>query len=255
MKFIRKLKSNTLYDDIKLNLPYPFLIKTIDEKDIHFGEIFNFLVLTYDTVEEDQEIALISEDYDNLLKNIQDIYIYPEEVDGEKERIDPVKSLSFKSPGKHKVEFLLKKSFDSFGKLFSDVSNLSSIEFNKFHSIYRKPSDISYMFKNCSLIDSISFYSVDTSEIFSMEGVFQGCSSLSSVTMMYPITNLNNVDNMFDGVAEVGTFYYNPDYDYQKIIDILPPGWQAIEMISCFAAGFWINEQPWSNEYTWRNNQ
>lgn len=28
--------------------------------------------------------------------------------------------------------------------------------------------------------------------------------------------------------------------------------WQAIS--SCFGAGYWINEYPWSNQDSWKNN-
>lgn len=28
--------------------------------------------------------------------------------------------------------------------------------------------------------------------------------------------------------------------------------WEAIR--SCFGKGFWVNEQPWSNDDAWKNN-
>ena len=36
------------------------------------------------------------------------------------------------------------------------------------------------------------------------------------------VSNITSVNNMFNGIKTTGTFYYNPAYDYSKIIAVLP---------------------------------
>ena len=55
-----------------------------------------------------------------------------------------------------------------------------------------------------------------------MESMFFSCGSLSEVRMTSDISKLENVNSMFLGVNYNGTFYYNPQYDYSKIIAVLP---------------------------------
>jgi hypothetical protein len=42
----------------------------------------------------------------------------------------------------------------------------------------------------------------------------------------------------------------------KKVIQIIYKGalviWQAIR--SCFGSGFWVNEKPWYNDESWKNN-
>ena len=53
--------------------------------------------------------------------------------------------------------------------------------------------------------------------------MFSNCTSLKSVTMLGPINNeISRLDNMFNNITTTGTFYYNPAYDYSKIIAELP---------------------------------
>jgi hypothetical protein len=48
--------------------------------------------------------------------------------------------------------------------------------------------------------------------------------------MTHPInSNLSNY-SMFYNVTSEGTFYYNPQYDYSKVIAELPETWTAIPL-------------------------
>lgn len=51
--------------------------------------------------------------------------------------------------------------------------------------------------------------------------MFGACHNLQTVYMDGEIRDLSN-DEMFYNITTEGTFYYNPAYDYSKIIDQLP---------------------------------
>lgn len=60
--------------------------------------------------------------------------------------------------------------------------------------------------------------------------MFQDCPNLTKIIMTGDVSNLESVEFMFDGVPEGGTFYYNPEYDYSKIIEELPRNWTSIPL-------------------------
>lgn len=78
------------------------------------------------------------------------------------------------------------------------------------------------MFSSCNKLESVNFGYCDFSNIETMYSMFSGCNSLKSVTMLGPINPKVFVDNMFVSVPANGTFYYNPEYNYSKIIAKLP---------------------------------
>lgn len=79
------------------------------------------------------------------------------------------------------------------------------------------------MFAACRQLESVNFGKCDLSSVKSTYTMFSGCTSLKSVTMLGPINNeISRSDNMFYNISTEGTFYYNPAYDYSKIIAELP---------------------------------
>lgn len=66
----------------------------------------------------------------------------------------------------------------------------------------------------------------DLSKVTSMDSMFSTASNVTSnlisITMKGPVSSTVNVTNMFSGIKTTGTFYYNPSYDYSKIIAKLP---------------------------------
>ena len=83
------------------------------------------------------------------------------------------------------------------------------------------------MFSN-SEVENVIFG--DISNVYNMDSIFIGCHNLKSVTMTHPInSNLSNY-SMFSNVTSEGTFYYNPQYDYSKVIAELPETWTAIPL-------------------------
>jgi hypothetical protein len=44
------------------------------------------------------------------------------------------------------------------------------------------------------------------------------------------VSKVTNALDMFNGIKTTGTFYYNSQYDYSKIIAELPSTWTAVPM-------------------------
>jgi hypothetical protein len=92
--------------------------------------------------------------------------------------------------------------------------NLYNIEIS-----LKSTTDASYIFANgYSRFILIS----DTSNVKSLKGAFYNAAFLRSITMIDDISNVEDVTDMFKNCSSGGTFYYNPAYDYSKIIEVLP---------------------------------
>lgn len=84
--------------------------------------------------------------------------------------------------------------------------------------------DASYMFAN----NYIYFVTLsDTSNVKSFKGMFYKSYFLKSLTLTDDISNVEDFTDMFKDCSDTGTFFYNPQYDYSKIIELLPEKWVA----------------------------
>lgn len=88
----------------------------------------------------------------------------------------------------------------------------------------KSTTDASYIFADGY---SRSITLSDTSNVKSFKGAFYYASFLRSITMIDDISNVEDVTDMFKNCSSGGTFYYNPAYDYSKIIEVLPTSWTA----------------------------
>lgn len=86
------------------------------------------------------------------------------------------------------------------------------------------------MFEYCSNLVSLDLSSWDTSRVTDMSEMFKDCTSLTEVKMGGDVSKVTTVNNMFGYIKTTGTFYYNPQYDYSKIIAVLPSTWTAVPM-------------------------
>lgn len=77
-------------------------------------------------------------------------------------------------------------------------------------------------------LKEIDFGKCDFSNITDMNYMFNNCRSLKTIRMSGPLNDSVTVRFMFDGVAENGEFYYDSNYDYSRIISVLPSTWVAI---------------------------
>ena len=60
--------------------------------------------------------------------------------------------------------------------------------------------------------------------------MFANCTSLIEIKMGGDVSKVTDVFYIFSGIAKNGTFYYNSQYDYSKIIAELPSTWTAIPL-------------------------
>jgi surface protein len=86
------------------------------------------------------------------------------------------------------------------------------------------------MFDGCSLLTSLDLSNWDTSNVTNMTRMFGDCKGLTEVKMGGDVSEVIKVDAMFNGIKTTGMFYYNPQYDYSKIIEQLPSNWTAVPM-------------------------
>jgi surface protein len=94
--------------------------------------------------------------------------------------------------------------------------------------IKTETTNVSYLFSGCSLITNLDFTGCDLSNITNYKYMFQNCKNLTSITMKGNINSSASVTSMFSGVSTTGTFYYDSNYDYSKIIAVLPSTWTAV---------------------------
>lgn len=113
---------------------------------------------------------------------------------------------------------------DYWGNESRMMSNLPCSSVNNVEVSLASTTDASYM-----LADNYVYFVTlsDTSKVKSFKGAFYGARFLKSLTMTGDISNVEDFTDMFKNCASNGTFYYNPEYDYSKIIEILPKGWVA----------------------------
>ena len=242
MLYLRRFKTHNDWVERKLDLPYPVVSWELDSNAFNFGEVWNSFYMTY-SVQDPGEIQILSDDFD--ISNLTDLYI-----DGE--RFDPKRTHYFNG-GEYEIRFLVKRGVKNVESMFQDTPESLRPSFSGATSRYAKLRSLDNMFRGCSQIKSINLSGIDTTLVKSINNIFKDCPELNSVTMAYPIDNLKEVEGAFDNVAEVGTFYYNKAYDYTTILNILPPGWYPREISCCYAAGYWINEERWDNDYAWNN--
>ena len=89
-------------------------------------------------------------------------------------------------------------------------------------------TDMYYMFNSCTSLTSLDLSGWDTSNVTDMEGMFYNCKALTELRMGGDVSKVTNVGIMFNLINTTGTFYYNSQYDYSKIIAQLPSTWTAV---------------------------
>lgn len=86
------------------------------------------------------------------------------------------------------------------------------------------------MFQDCKRLETIDLSRLDMSQCTHMQNMFNGCSRLKTVIMNSEINPNVITTDMFKNIKTEGTFYYNPAYDYSKIIAKLPATWTAVPL-------------------------
>ena len=113
--------------------------------------------------------------------------------------------------------------------MFSSCDSLVNLDLSGWNASNVK--NMQTMFAACQQLESVNFGKCDLSSVESTYFMFSGCTSLKSVTMLGPINNeIITLGGMFNNITTTGTFYYNPAYDYSKIIAQLPATWTAVPL-------------------------
>lgn len=60
--------------------------------------------------------------------------------------------------------------------------------------------------------------------------MFSYCSNIEMIKMMGDVSNITDFEYMFDGIPNKGIFYCDNRYDYSKIIEKLPQGWEVYKI-------------------------
>ena len=113
------------------------------------------------------------------------------------------------------------------GYMFENCYNLSNIEGIEYLNT-SNVTDMGHLFYYCQNLTSLDLSKWDTSNVTAMYFMFKGCIKLTELTMGGDVSNIEYTTGMFEGITTTGTFYYNENYDYSKIIAQLPSTWTAI---------------------------
>lgn len=82
-------------------------------------------------------------------------------------------------------------------------------------------TNMRYMFYQCMNLKTADLSGWDLSKVEDVANMFAMCNNLTSIKMTGDVSNITEVSN-FVSLSTSGTFYYNPAYDYSKIIAELP---------------------------------
>ena len=93
----------------------------------------------------------------------------------------------------------------------------------------RQVKNVSYLLGSIH-VKEIDLTGWDLSNVEDMSNMFDDNIYLEKVIMDGPVNPSAIVTNMFGDNNKIGTFYYNPAYDYSHIIAQLPSTWTAVEI-------------------------
>ena len=69
-----------------------------------------------------------------------------------------------------------------------------------FFSVQQKLNDMSFIFNNCSTLQKVEFFSIETDNVTSMKEMFQSCYKLENVDLTnFNTVNVTNMSRMFNG--------------------------------------------------------
>ena len=88
------------------------------------------------------------------------------------------------------------------------------------------PTNLVHTFSQCRSITEIE---LDITDVTSMEGTFDNCTSLVKLTLKgQPQSDVYVSPYTFDNITTNGTLYYDSRYDYSRIISNIPSTWTAV---------------------------
>lgn len=180
----------------------------------------NCIIVTYQAYYTNRTEIVFNSEFD--INQIVDMFI--DDI-----KVEISKDVKFTTTGLHKIKYVF-ENLTSLRHLFYGISSpefyivdvdMSSLDASTVTDMYG-------MFNLENRITSIDMSNVDISNVTNMNFMFRFCTNLKSVTMTGNPSNLVSTTSMFDKVTTTGTFYYNKNYNYSKIIAVLPSTWTAV---------------------------
>lgn len=107
--------------------------------------------------------------------------------------------------------------------MFYNCTNLSDLNISSFNT--SKVTSMAHMFRGLKKMTDLDLSHLDTSSVTNMQEMFRDSNALTSLTMTNNVSKVTNVGNMFYGISTNGVLNYNCEYDYSKIINVLPGTW------------------------------
>ena len=108
---------------------------------------------------------------------------------------------------------------------FSRCSGLTSLDVSNFNT--SKVTNMEYTFDYCSSLESIDLSNWNISNVTTTKQMFDSSTSLCVLKMNSELTKLTTLTDMFKNITTNGILYYNCNYDYTKIKNILPTTWSS----------------------------
>lgn len=110
---------------------------------------------------------------------------------------------------------------------FLDRTNFNNYDFIKDWNVSNVETMFSLFAGTTITVADLSSWNL--SKVTDMKGMFNGATNLIELRMNSSLNSNLDVTDMFAGITTNGTFYYNGEYDYSKIIEVLPETWNAID--------------------------
>ena len=107
---------------------------------------------------------------------------------------------------------------------YSVITNIDAIK--NWHT--PKLINMNQLFRSNTRLTNVDLSNWDVSNVTNMDELFSMCWALTEVKFGGPLNNNLTVNRMFYTVSQAGTLYYPKEYDYSKIINILPTTWTAV---------------------------
>ena len=116
----------------------------------------------------------------------------------------------------------------SMERTFSGCDSLTEIDLRGVNT-----ESLTSMFQFCTgseNLEKIDLRGCDLSKVTTMHSAFDTGGKLKEVYMDSSLDSLTTVNYIFPSAYSVGTFYYNSNYDYSKILAKLPSTWTAVPL-------------------------
>ena len=133
--------------------------------------------------------------------NDQDYSVQVEEDQGKSRLLSGIDSgkMTLDIGGKIKLKIIIKKNVFSLNGLFSNITNLLSIDFTGFN--INLVHNFDSLFEGCGALEDVKFpIDVVSANVISMNNMFKGCASLTFVNLTsFTITDTTSLAGIFAG--------------------------------------------------------